>query len=605
MLYSESLYEIFRVILQMSFAASIVIFVVMIVRFFMKKMPKIFSYMLWGIALFRLLCPISFFTPVSVFQIFDTEDEIEVTITEQTYYYDEEGIPYEAVAQSSEPVEEVVSHSYIPNEVGKITIPWDRIIVPVGWLAGMTVFFIYGIISYIKLKKTLIGAVQEKGNIYLSDYIQSPFVLGEIPPKIYLPSNLEQEEKEYILLHEQIHIKRGDHIFRLLAFIALAVHWFNPLVWQAFKLSGMDMEMSCDEAVMRKTGKDIREEYASSLLKIAVGKHVLPIAFLAFGEDNTKSRIKNIMNYKKHTAIITVAAMIIVAFLVVTLGSNPTKDDKLYTAASGVTTTVYVGETENTVTEYIQNGEVKQENTEKEAYIEEQLHRWAQAFCDRDGETIFVMSSKEARNSLEESVELSAGKKGVSLGWSSPWPWDSQKDYRIAKVEEGKATILYYAWVSDPHVTVWAEHIEFEVGDNTENKDNFQVTESNLVYMQDISNPLLFNTAYEKGINNTPMDYLTNGAGEALNENALSNRNVSGYEQLFELETAVIYLLNLNADTVDIDVNPAKEDGSVVLAIMFHESGEADSREVCTIKMVQPFGKDGIWIPQDDTDIGK
>lgn len=199
------------------------------------------------------------------------------------------------------------------------------------WAVGITGMLFYGLVSLLRLRKQLVGAVLLRENIYQSDYIASPFVIGIFAPKIYLPSALCGKEQEYILLHEQTHLKRGDHVFRLLAFTALVLHWFNPFVWLAFYLSGKDMEMACDEAVMRRMKEDIRAEYSASLLGLATGRHLIPGTYLAFGEGEVKGRIKNVMRYKKPTLFGIIFSVLFVSGTVCVFGSDPKVEEEVQT----------------------------------------------------------------------------------------------------------------------------------------------------------------------------------------------------------------------------------------------------------------------------------
>ena len=158
----------------------------------------------------------------------------------------------------------------------------------------------YSIVSLLLLQRRLIGAVSLEGEagVWLADHIDTPFVLGLFRPKIYIPSDLPDQELDYILLHERTHICRFDYIFRILAWLVLTIHWFNPMVWLAFYLAGKDVEMSCDEAVLRHMKRDVRVEYSSSLLRLSTGKW-LQAGPLAFGSGNPQGRIKNVLNYKK------------------------------------------------------------------------------------------------------------------------------------------------------------------------------------------------------------------------------------------------------------------------------------------------------------------
>ena len=148
-------------------------------------------------------------------------------------------------------------------------------IVPYVWIAGTGSMILYSIVQYIRLRRKLVGAVAYTGNVYRADYIDTPFVMGILAPKIYLPSNIPTQEQKCIIAHERHHIRRCDHIIKLLAYCALCIHWFNPLAWAAFILAGKDMEMSCDEAVIREMGPQIRADYSASLLRLATHKKMI------------------------------------------------------------------------------------------------------------------------------------------------------------------------------------------------------------------------------------------------------------------------------------------------------------------------------------------
>ena len=589
-MYINNMYAIFTSILEMSIIASVSIIMLLLLRPVLKKLPRIFAYLLWGIVLLRLLCPVSFQSPISILKLsnapfmtvlFSTpeaevvsEETFEYVILDETVTLSEEKVTQTAV--NGEMAEN--SRDYLPVEVTKIPI-W-RWLLPVIWIIGIGAMMGYGIGSYISLKRELIGAVEEKDGIYSSDYIKTAFVLGFLFPRIYIPSDLEESKKEFVILHEQIHIRRRDSLFRLLAYVALTVHWFNPLVWVAFYLSGVDMEVSCDEAVMGKAKKDIRKEYAIALLEIATGKHILFAGFPAFGENQTKARIQAVVNYKKKSGVILIAGAIIVVILIVVLASDPKHNEE----SSFVSTT-------NT------NKEVEEDK--REAYVMTKIAMWANAFCNRDGNTIIAMSTPENQKAFEEEMMLSKKEGNISFGWSSPWPV-FETDIWLKNLEEKQATILYYARTSDPHVTVWAEYLGFEMGEDFETEDNFRVNSSEILFLDNIDDAVEFVLAYGEGIDNTPMDYLTNGLGEVLNQNAKDNRDKDGYKELFSPDTAAITLLNLNPEKVTVDVNEGRMEEEVVIVLMFEDSEH--STVLQGIKMVQPFGANGIWIPQNYED---
>lgn len=305
----------FLSVLNRSITASFVILVVLFVRLFFKKTPKSFSYALWAVVLFRLICPFSINSAVSLLPI--NEIPIPQNIVYSTEPQINTGINFADHA--------VNSMLPAPNNRGESINPLQMwaFAGSVIWAIGIMAMLTYSIIQFAGLKRKLIGSIPIRDNIYLADHINSPFVIGFIKPKIYLPSSIAETEQKFIIAHEQYHIKRFDPLTRIFAFFALAIHWFNPLVWLAFILSGNDMEMSCDEAVMRKMDTDIRAEYSQSLLCFAAGRRFMTGAPLAFGEGDTKNRIKNVMKYKKPMLWVSILAVIVVACVAMGLISSP------------------------------------------------------------------------------------------------------------------------------------------------------------------------------------------------------------------------------------------------------------------------------------------
>lgn len=196
------------------------------------------------------------------------------------------------------------------------------------WLLGVAIFAVYAIASYVFLKMKMRHATCIKENIYESQNTKSPFVIGVFSPKIYLPSNLSEKEMMFIVLHEKAHIKRCDHIIKFVAYLTLCLHWFNPLVWVAFWLMGKDMEMSCDERVLKELGAETKSDYSRTLLSLATERHFMGASPLAFGEVGVKARIKNILNFKKPAFWAVAIATVAVITISIGLISNPKSDDK-------------------------------------------------------------------------------------------------------------------------------------------------------------------------------------------------------------------------------------------------------------------------------------
>lgn len=312
----------FSEILKMSITSSITIFVVLLARLALKKMPKLFSYLLWAIVLFKLLCPMTIPSPLSLFNVFgqwESQKSMEVVNLPNEYldaqlYIDS---PQPQTSDLEAKAINIGEHSPILGSSEKGNI-FAYI-----WLIGIIALCTYSIIQFVRLKRQLIGSSAFSENICLADHIDSPFVMGIFRPKIYLPSWIDGNEREYIILHEKQHIHRGDHIFKLLAFCALCLHWFNAMVWLSFVLASKDMEMSCDEAVIKKSSNDIRAEYSASILKFATKRRSFSITPVAFGEGDTKSRIKNVLNYKKPSLLIIIIAVILCLSLAICLVTSP------------------------------------------------------------------------------------------------------------------------------------------------------------------------------------------------------------------------------------------------------------------------------------------
>ena len=318
-------------LLQMSEMGVVVILAVLLLRLCLRRVPKNFSYALWAIVLFRLLCPVSVTLPVSVFNLFAGVGT-ETDVTGQIPPRSEPGNGQAALIEQKSRQQTTKKQSPVNGQAGSQVVSevsqeraddgWKGICTAV-WLVGAVGMIAYGAFDMVRLHRKIRGASPDRENIYLLDGIASPFVAGVVRPRIYLPYGLSEQEREYVLLHEKIHIRRGDPLFRLLAYFALALHWFNPFVWVAFFVSGRDMEMSCDELVLRRMGVKIKREYSNSLLVMAQGKGLVTNIFLAFGEGDTGKRIRNVLNYKKATAQAVGIGIMAVIFALVALGSNP------------------------------------------------------------------------------------------------------------------------------------------------------------------------------------------------------------------------------------------------------------------------------------------
>ena len=314
-------------LLNMSLTASVAIVFVLLLRLMLKKAPTVISYVLWSVVLFRLLCPVSIASSFSLFGLMDAPTTERTAFTTSIAYVPENIVhmEYPAVTLPVSGVSDAINDTLPSGREQLVADPLEAptTIATYVWLAGVLVMAAYSVVSYCRLREKLLTASPLRDNIYLVDEITSPFVMGLIRPKIYLPSDMEEREQVYIICHEQHHIRRGDHIIKALAFLALSIHWFNPLVWVAFIYSNKDMEMSCDEAVVKKMGAGILADYTASLLSLATGKHIIAGMPLAFGEGDTKGRIRNLANWRKPAFWVVLVAVIACLALAVGLMTNP------------------------------------------------------------------------------------------------------------------------------------------------------------------------------------------------------------------------------------------------------------------------------------------
>lgn len=310
---------IFERVLNMSLTGSIVIAVVLLARLLLRRAPKIYSYMLWAVVLFRLLCPISLSAGLSVLKPLPVTTSQGLSTV--TYRPVEPVIPASGeIGQEDvrpEPAESV------KTETGAqaMTLAAAVWLTVGGALAGCS------LVQYRVLRRKLREAAPYRGEVYLSDSIATPFVMGVIAPKIYLPSDTPKAERRFIIAHERHHLHRGDPLWKLLGYLALCVHWFNPLVWLAFFLGGKDMEMSCDEAVLNRLGEDIRADYSQALLRLATHKRLIAGMPLAFGEGETKGRVRNMARWRRPKVWVSGICAVLCLVVLAVCALNPQKSD--------------------------------------------------------------------------------------------------------------------------------------------------------------------------------------------------------------------------------------------------------------------------------------
>ena len=313
--------ELFYTILNMSISASILILVVLLLRLLFRKAPKWVTILLWGLVAIRLICPFALETPFSLMP--KTE-----WITEDTSFSDENAY-FDSVAPehiTPDPnIADNVNVHYYPLEPHIEIHRGVNLVFVLNciWLAGIAAMLVYMLVSYICVYRRIRGAEQFKDNIYTSEAVSSPFVFGLIRPRIYLPENMDAISMSYVIAHEEAHLRRLDHLWKPIGFLLLAVHWFNPLIWIGYILLCRDIEMACDERVVRTMNDEERVDYSEALLACSVSRKMITACPLAFGEVGAKERIMSVLNYKKPAFWIIVAALIACAAAAVCFLTNP------------------------------------------------------------------------------------------------------------------------------------------------------------------------------------------------------------------------------------------------------------------------------------------
>ena len=410
----NELSQIFLTFLYKNMTVSVVIIAVLLARFLLRKMPKKYSYILWSIVGIRMIFDLPFATNISVFNLF--RGFAKRSSTMGTMLTGSRKTNLQGATDALNTIGTTgtsTAHASRNTTVGAITHTLTTSQMVLGilgllWLVVVALFVAYGIYSYVKCRILVRTAViahdiipdthKKKGivSVWECDRIPSPFVLGIIRPRIYIPFRMPKQEQAYILAHEQCHIRRLDPLWKLIAFLLLAVYWWNPLVWCAFFYMVRDMEMSCDEAVIEQFGNEIKQGYSNSLLSFAMERHPYSFAPIAFGEGDAGRRIKNVLNFKKpHT---WVAILVIVLLVVVCVSCLTNGKDKISSETASDTENSQMPQQTVKTTE----APIDSVNSSTVEAPLSRVDQWAQAFCSRDVRTIQDMATDDAKNELKE-----------------------------------------------------------------------------------------------------------------------------------------------------------------------------------------------------------
>ena len=390
--------ELFLEIINMSLSATCLVLAVLLLRFLLKKAPKWINVLLWGLVAFRLVCP---FTPESSLSqipesvssghmlsawtddyvgrheiIFDNRAEYQTAVNAGlTPVSAEEGGHYVVTAPDK------VSQ---PATIGSTLIP----VLSILWLTGMAAMLVYTLVSYWRLRARVRTAIRVKKDLYLSEYVSSPFVLGLFRPRIYLPYHMDDLDRFHVIAHERAHIRRRDHLWKPLGFLLLTVHWFNPAMWLSYILLCRDIELACDEKVIKELGAHQRADYSQALLHCSVTHRSIAACPLAFGEVGVRERVKNVLSYKKPAFWVILLSMLACAVLAVCFLTDPKlPENGMLTNILTQTGYTIHAQSPTTFTTHIARKDLP------DACFTEEGHTFAAddlVLYDQDGSTIFI-----------------------------------------------------------------------------------------------------------------------------------------------------------------------------------------------------------------------
>ena len=308
--------DVFLKLVNLSISASWLILAVLVLRVVLKKAPKWVMPLLWGVVALRLVCLFSIESALSLIPSAETIPSEIVTETREPVLYEQATL--DIVTNPTLP-----SAEEVPVGVSRQQAQVDFNIYSVLWLAGMAALLVHALVSAGKLKRKLATAILLRDNIYESEFVDSPFVFGVVKPNIYLPMHMDEGTAAYVIAHERAHLARRDHWWKVLGYLVLALHWFNPLVWVAYILFCRDIELACDEKVVKGLDGAARADYSQALLSCAAPKRAVAACPLAFGEGNIKTRVKSALHYKKPAFWVAAAAVLAVVIVAVCFLTNP------------------------------------------------------------------------------------------------------------------------------------------------------------------------------------------------------------------------------------------------------------------------------------------
>ena len=320
--------DIFLKVVNMSISACWIVLAIVLLRIILKKAPKWINCLLWGIAGLRLVMPFSLESIFSLIpsaefipqELVHSHSSVDVKGTEILNYVGNNPVSVElGISDGSLVFNEITAHD-CPS-INPLLI--STYIASIVWIVGIIALLVYTLVNFLRLKQKIGTAVLFCDNIYQGEAVVSPFVLGIIKPKIYLPFNMGEQEMEYVIAHEQAHLRRKDHLWKPLGFLILTLHWFNPMVWLGYILLCRDIELACDEKVVKELNNEQRADYSQALLSCSVNRRMVAACPVAFGEVGVKNRVKSVLNYKKPAFWVIAVAIVLCIVLAFGFLTNP------------------------------------------------------------------------------------------------------------------------------------------------------------------------------------------------------------------------------------------------------------------------------------------
>lgn len=311
--------EVFLKIFNMSIMAGWIALAVIMLRLLLKKVPKWISCLLWVLVGVRLVCPFSF---QSVLSLIPSTETIPKDALYSAAPSIDSGIPI-----VNEVVNPIIAESFTPNVSDSVN-PMQILlsVAAVIWIVGIAGMLAYAVVSFIRISRRVRECVEVEKKIFICDRIDTPFILGIVRPRIFLPSAMSETDMEYVLAHERAHLKRYDHLWKPLGFLLLSVYWFNPILWVAYVLLCRDIELACDERVIRQMGVEVKRPYSEALINCSMPRKMISACPLAFGEVSVKGRIKSVLNYKKPAFWIIIVAVVVSVVAAVCFLTDPLTD---------------------------------------------------------------------------------------------------------------------------------------------------------------------------------------------------------------------------------------------------------------------------------------